>query len=152
MWIYILIAAAAQHWKDDWFLLLITELFKLSYRFSHRLIMVQMGRINKTKTDLIGLEMHCRSREIAGLFVHFWLYGWLIGPRKPPLPVNVVFNYLLAFDQSWARVKIFQRGLSWRRKWLLWQLLSRLRGGHKHKGRWGKRKALLEINKRPLQK
>lgn len=36
---------------------------------SSPLIMVQMGRINKTKTDLIMLEMHCRSHETAGLFM-----------------------------------------------------------------------------------
>lgn len=43
MWIYILHAAVGLLWKDDWFPLLIMELFKMYYGIA-ALIMMQMGK------------------------------------------------------------------------------------------------------------
>lgn len=55
VWIYIVIGAAGLHSKDDWFLLLITELFKLSYRFlsSHNGA-IGKDKQNKNRSDRAG--------------------------------------------------------------------------------------------------
>lgn len=101
------------------------------------LIMVQLGRINKTKTDLIGLEMHCRSHEITGLF----MWRWDLVLLRLTLHWNNHCPHVFSLTIYLSLIKVQQQrtcfsgfGALMAPKWPLRRFLSRLLRGHKHKG------------------
>lgn len=100
------------------------------------LIMVQLGRINKTKTDLIGLEMHCRSHGITGLFM--WRRDLaLLGLTCSTKITTAHMCFLELFTCVWSKLNSSENVSVWALvapKWPLRWFLSRLLRGHKHKG------------------